>query len=284
MWGSAVALILMLTASVQAGLTAGAIVDLDAANNPGAVQTQWTNVGTLGGYYDYTPPIGGSTKPNLTADTVTYYTASSGATWGTTPPGANNPAITGIKSFSIEMWLRKSGPALNTEHQLMGLNSTDFSQYIQVFFRKSNGDSDANLDVDIKGKNSGTQHFTDLGGASGAVSSNTWTQLVLVLSDSAQTLGIYKDGALAGTVSVSQSFDTATLMSELTLFKTHPDEQNSRIFNGDFSRFRLYDFALSSGQVGDNFSFGNTPVPEPTAGALALVIGSASLARRKRRR
>jgi hypothetical protein len=244
----------------NANVTPGAIVDLDALNNPLAPQNKWSNNGTAGGFLLPTPANGSVTgQPVLESDlTNTYYRSGDGATWGTSPAAANNPSIQ-LENFTFEVWLQRTTVSTGSEHHLLGLSNAAGSQYVQLVWREG-GDSDGQLNVFIKGQTTTRNKFFDIGGGPATFNNNAWYQLAVTYDDTSKALNLYQDTNLVGSVTSTQDMDPTQFMKELVLFKTNPAESNDRRFTGDISRFRLYNNVLSPSQLADNFAFGNTGI------------------------
>jgi hypothetical protein len=267
-------------ASASAAVTPGALLDFDAFDNAGAASNEWTNNGTLGG--KLLP--GGAPAPTQVVNDggVTYYT-SAGPSWGDDPSSATNPQITGIDSFTAEVWLRRLGTGTGAEHHILGFNTPSFSQYAQLIFREGAGhDDDAVVDVFLKGETNTRVKSFDIGGSAAAIADNVFTQIAVSFNDTTDTINVYRDGSLVGSATSEQDFDPSIVMNQMAIFKTYAPESNSRRLNGEVSRVRLYNTELSASQIADNFAFGNT-VPEPAAAGIVAAGALVALGRRRRR-
>ncbi len=256
-------------ADVDAALTPGALHDYDAGNNPLAASDQWQNNGSLGGM---ATAFGG--PPVLTVGDPTYYSRPNGGAFG------NLATATQWVDFSAEIWVRRTGNA-GSEHQIFGVSGVGGVPRIQVYTSVFGNADD--MDVILRGTGAGSSGVNMTDAVPAALPLDQFVQYVFTWNNTSKDFTIYRDG---NNVAFSQNLPT--LITSLgadawvELFKANVNEGDARGFNGDISRFRFYNVALTGQQVQDNFNFGNA-VPEPSSLALAVcgLMGVALWRRRK---
>ena len=108
-----------------------------------------------------------------------------------------------------------------------------------------------------------------------------WHQYVFTWNNDTHDATIYVDGALWGSQNeAGVTWDPSVVMTG-TAVGAEFYLESSRAFNGDFNTFRLYDMALTDGEVLSNFQAGPSMIPEPVTMSLLVLGGLLALRRRR---
>jgi len=221
----------------------GAQIDLNA--DKGAGKDSWQNFGTARGEFppgpngapEYQPASGGEPA---------QYVGSKGKIFGTDPPSDATPTIH-LENWTIELRLKRNGPAFADEHQIAGFRSFNprHGQRIDIHFT---GQDTGMVNINIKGLS--TQPVTHKEALDVGV--KEWHQIAFVYDESANTLQTYLDGKPAKQFKTKQDFDHKVEMNFHSLFDSHVPE-HGRSLNGSISIVRVYDQALTAAQILQNF-------------------------------
>lgn len=238
-----VVLAVVLFASQLLAQIPGALIELDATR--GAGEHEWKNFGAAGGEF----PAGPNGAPNLDpaqGQQPACYTGDAGKIFGTDPPSQNTPTMH-LESWTIEMHLKRNGPAFADEHQIAGFRSFEprHGQRIDIHF---SGQDTGAIDINIKGLNTDPvthKETLDIG-------SEEWHRIAFVYNEAANALQSYLDGKPIKRLTTKQDFDSTVEMNFHSLFDSHVPE-HGRSFNGSMSLVRVYDKALTDGQIVQNF-------------------------------
>ena len=236
---------------------AGAIVEFNAGNNPGASSNTWDNVGSggHGGYLDGNAPF-----PTLVTDEPAHY-VSTGGSFGANPPSGYDPYVT-LTDFTYEIWLRRTADTLGGgEIQIAALFNDPLEN--AQFFRFTLASSDepsspTSLDFDIVGNGGAWDSTSGLDVTPLPVTgpSDPFTQIVVAWKNETQQYDCYKNGALVAddVQSTTSALDGDIPMGVWGVFKTQNTEGDVRAFPGDIALIRLYDRPLSDAEVLQNFN------------------------------
>ena len=221
----------------------GALIELDAAR--GAGKNEWRNFGAAGGEF----PAGPNGAPNLEpaqGKQPARYTSEAGKIFGTDPPSKNTPTIR-LESWTIEIHLKRNGPAFADEHQIAGFRSFNprHGQRIDIHFA---GQDTGAIDINIKGLNTDPvthKEVLDIG-------VEEWHRIAFAYNEAANALQTYLDGKPGKRLTTKQDFEPAVDMNFHSLFDSHVPE-HGRSFNGSISIVRVYDKVLTDEQIIQNF-------------------------------
>ena len=92
---------------------------------------------------------------------------------------------------------------------------------------------------------------------------------------------LYRDGVLTATVASSKD---PSILNELNDWIGRSNWQGDPFFNGSVNEFRIFDTALTAGQIAGDFAAGPNTVPEPSSVAALSLATLALLKRRGLRR
>ena len=223
----------------------GAVLILDASNNP-AHPDAWTNLGTAGGELsgEGNPPAleeGAMERPDLgiVVPNAMFYTAhESGQCFG----GPGNTVELLVEDWTVEFVCRRNGEALGEEHQFAGFQTDppEGQQGIRLWMQ---GDPQVDLGLSIHAEGSKQESVEPIGVV---LEEGVWTWLTLV-GTSGESIVTYQDG-----VPISEQpgfvFDPAVPLATIIIGANSYGER-ARTFNGSIALVRVYDVALSAGEV-----------------------------------
>ena len=173
----------------------------------------------------------------------------------------NYTALEVTTDFSIEAWVKVSGPSANSLSTIFSINRATDGTGLAFALE---GDT-PELAINNNAVNFSTT-------ATATVTPGTWDQLDVTYNGTA--VDFYIDGNLAGTTPFSQNLALSTTLP-LTLGVEFPNGYlGGRYFNGDIGDVSFYDTALTAPQVQADFA---ASAPEP-ASLLLLAVGFSILA------
>jgi hypothetical protein len=240
---------------------AGALIDLNAANNPRAGANEWENQGTAGGYLSV-EPVGnpGTPAQGVDADSTAFFSTApsrgGGGSLGRVDGTHNGSGRLGepslfLQDFTLEVWARRVGGPLGGEHQLWALRSVN---HTQIF------------GWDLAGPSLDTMRLAMRDTAMSGVTVDTgyvmpvdtsFHQYIMTWDNAAHRVELIADTVpVFNATEPNVNFSPAVDMWMTSLFKSFAIEGDSRRFNGDISIFRVYDFLLDAGQIAQNFASG----------------------------
>lgn len=238
-----VALLLAIVGSLVLAQVPGAQIDLNAEKDAG--KDAWKNLGTAGGEFPAGPNGAPEYKPSGGGEPAQYIGAQ-GKIFGTDPPTGTTPTIH-LENWTVELHLKRNGPAFADEHQIAGFRSFDprHGQRIDIHFAERDTGM---VNINIKGLN--TEPIThkevlDIG-------IEEWHRIAFVYDESVNTLQTYLDSKSVKRFTTKQDFDPKVDMNFHSLFDSHVPE-HGRSFNGSMSIVRMYDKALTAAQILQNF-------------------------------
>ena len=291
--GGAMVLMLALVSSARAQITPGAIVTLNAADNPGNPNT-WDNVAnngspTLPGSYEFGTCVGGGgcdlggTQPQLMSEnvpgqgTLDFYRG--GPNRGGMAENGSQPDIMDevINGLSIELWIRQNG------------DSSDQNEAAVLFFGDDDGQNGAMaffLHGDHKGKldlSTGCGNCRDDGlGSMGenvndfaTLSTTTFDHVVGTFEETGNILTTYLNGVdvTAGKILYPEAEPwswKSAIHDDLRFGGQRPGELGGATAAPvDYNLVRIYPFALTSTEVTNNFNAGPGSILE-SAGPCAF--------------
>ena len=228
-----------------ADVAPGALLYLDASNNP-AHPDAWTNLGTVGGELpvgDKTPVLEEGTIeiPGLgfiLRDTKFYTCKESLQTFG--GPAGTNPELP-LESWTFEALCKRNGDVLLEEHWMFGFTSTEWGP-IGAFLgedRQQGGELFTTRPVAHKSHNI----YLELG---------EWTWIAF-MSDKNESV-FYQDGKEVDRDG-GYVFSKFLPVNQINIFCAHyPIMGRDRSFNGSFAIVRIYDRVLSADEIMGNIS------------------------------
>ena len=246
-------------------ITTGAVVELLATDNPSGPDA-WANLGSAGSQFDadtgnpppppIDPPALGS-DPDLTA----YYDLND-ASWGN---GPNTTPSFSMESFTVEAWVRRNETPVGIENHLFGLRVGLENQRTTLVLQKNDGVGSADriwVQWELFDAGTGKRLFFGPGRTPPhhdvqlPLPLDEWFHLVLVYDDAASSASIYSNGMnVVSTGSLGQNFSAGPWVNNSLGLANHL-ESMSRSFHGHINTFRVYDVALSAGQVAAHFAEG----------------------------
>ena len=238
----------------------GAVLHLDASNNPGT-RTRWVNLGTAGGRLGSSdrhdgrlrveegeidiPSIGFSGRRK-------YYTATaSGQTFG--GPVHVNPQLY-LGDWTLEFLCKRNGNLFYKEHHFAGFQNSprEGLQGIRLGLLIDGQKLDMSIHADgVKQPDRALNIFLE---------ENVWTWVTIV-SVNGESIIAYQDGA-----EVSRHpgvhFDAILPIDDISIGANSYDERH-RNFNGSFAIVRVYDRALRPEEVLQNIGATVIPITNP---------------------
>ena len=238
----------------------GAVLHLDASNNPGT-RTRWVNLGTAGGRlqssdrHDRRPRVeeGEIEIPSIgLSGRRRYYTATaSGQTFG--GPIDTNPKLY-LGDWTLEFLCKRNGDLFYKEHHFAGFQNSprEGLQGIRLGLLLDGQELDMSIHADdIKQPTRSLNIFLE---------ENVWTWVTIV-SINGESIIAYQDG-----VEVSRLpgvyFDANLPLDDISIGSYSYDERE-RNFNGSFSIVRVYDRALRPAEVLQNIGATVIPMSNP---------------------
>ena len=230
-----------------ADVVSGAVLYLDAADNP-AYDDGWENLGTAGGELssEGNPPEedGGTIEiPALDIkmpDSKFYTFEESGQGFG----GAGNTVELSLEDWTIEFLLRRNGLQLGEEHQLAGFQNSppEGQQSIRLWME---GEVMLGFSIHAGGGKAGVAPLNL------SLDEGRWTWIAVSAEDKGDIVA-YQDGE---EVSSQAGFDfDPGLPIDMILIGANSYGERARTFNGSVSIVRVYDKALTEDQVNQNIA------------------------------
>ena len=238
----------------------GAVLHLDASNNPGT-KTRWVNLGTAGGRLGSSdrhdrrlrieegeidiPSIGFSGRRK-------YYTATaSSQTLG--GPVDTNPKLY-LGDWTLEFLCKRNGDLFFGEHQFAGFQNSPKEGLQGIRLRLLLDGRELELSIHADGIGQPTRALNIF------LEENVWTWVTIV-SINGESIIAYQDG-----VEVSRHpgafFDEGLPLDDISI-GSNSYEERRRNFNGSFSIVRVYDRALRPEEVLQNIGATVTPISNP---------------------
>lgn len=188
-------------------------------------------------------------------------------------------AINTYSAITLEMW--STQPAINQGFSMTasfgGTWGNGFGQnYLNI--ATTRGDNVSRGAIAITPDQN--EPWLDEVGSNGAELNDAAQHYYALVVTSTQ-IGFYVDGALQGTMQNLGSASIAGLSNDFAYLGKGVYSVDGTV-NGSINEFRIWNEALSGGQIGQNFLLGPSVVPEPSTIALAG-LGLAALILRKRR-
>ena len=254
----------------HADVVPGAVLHLDASNNPGHPDA-WTNLGTTGGVVpagDKTPILETGTidVPGLGLDYQDrqFYTGvESGQTFG--GPEGTNPELP-LENWTFEALVKRNGDVLFKEHWMFGFTLEKFG-VIAAFLgqaRQEGGELFTTRPVAHKPHNIHLE-----------LEEWTW----IAFGSDVDGSVFYQDGELVDEDGAFIWQKTAPVKF-ICIFCGHygepdaPDSGRGRSFNGSFAVVRIYDKVLSQDEIMQNIAAGPTATAVDPASKLATTWGT----------
>ena len=250
-------------------VTGGAAIDL-RASSLSSQGSGWVNLGTAGGYYlaqdkNDPPPYGTTGDIPWTSGWVDDAESdgdSDDHIWGHSEDADNvigAPQV-GLESFSVELWLERTGANLSNEAQIVGLRSpnhaTRFSISLDVSdntlrvddMRGSNNDASP----DAKPFNTGIVLEDD----------GSFHHIVFTWDNGSKKLSAYFDGGESPDITFDVSgdanppdYDSSDIVHWSTVLASYSLE-GFRRFQGRVNTVRVYTSALTGAEADANFQAG----------------------------
>ena len=246
---SVVFLLTTIYATVSAQVP-GAVLYLDAADNPGG-DDAWTNLGTAGGELsgEGNPPVEDEGTIEIPALGIRmpgakFYTfAESGQGYG----GPGNTVELFIDDWTIEFLLRRNGAMLGEEHQLAGFQNTPAEGAQSIRLWLMNGDVREKLEFSIhsNGAKAGTESTGII------LAEGVWFWVTLV-HENKDSLTVYLNGEEISD-QPGWEFDKGVPI-DMILIGANSYGERARTFNGSIALVRIYDKALTEGQVNQSIN------------------------------
>lgn len=231
-------------------------------------------VGTADGTLIGTATVGGFGRLNLTG-------GPSGNSYLDLPNGIATTAIGGgtAGAFSFEAWARATtnadwaslisfGGATNHENDTDGANK----DYIQLIPR--NGQT-GTLRATTHAIANGTEGFVDY---TGPLSTSADQHIVVVVNQSGGlpgTIDLYVDNNHIGQSPIATGLNIATMVDNNNWLGR--SQWGDASFNGSYDEFRIYDHALSAGEVNTSFNIGPDQITVPLTPVLTVDRDSGSM-------
>ena len=232
----------------------GALLWLDAAQSEGT--GQWKNLGTAGGSMNAagTPLL----EPAGRGEPARYTPEKRGDVFG--GPHGTPPVFRLGKAWTIELWLKRNGPAYSDEHWVASFQALPDKhvQGIRIMVGKwspTAREDSGNIHVYIKGKDSTRQWFhtpyLNIG-------LKKWCRIALVHKEADGRLQMYKNDRMVGEFKSNQNFDPDMDIRNILIF-TDDWQARHRTFNGSIAIVRVYDRALSDVELLANLKSDMSP-------------------------
>ncbi len=235
----------------------GAVLLLDASNNPGSI-ARWVNLGTAGGGLMASDRLPTVEEGEIEIPAIgfsgrrKYYTATvSGQTFG--GPIHLNPKLY-LGDWTLEFLCKRNGNLFVLEHHFAGFQNSprEGLQGIRLGLLIDGQELDMSIHADgFKQPERALNIFLE---------ENVWTWVTIV-SINGESIIAYQDG-----VEVSRHpgvhFDVNLPIDDISIGSFSYDERK-RNFNGSFSIVRVYDRALSPDEVLQNIGATVNPITNP---------------------
>ena len=243
-----------------ADVVPGAVVSLDASDNP-MYPDAWTNLGTAGGQL-----LANDSAMDLETGTIEipaigfvmenamWYTAvESRQVWGG-PVGANPEVF--VEEFTLEILCKRNGNLFAEEHQFAGFHASE-PTWQGTYFRLQNDDAETWVTHPDPGAEwwTGIQHYglmLELG---------DWTWIAITGNE--DEFVAYQNGEEVGR-DTGLSFDPTVAMDDICIGSGMYAERH-RNFNGSFAMVRIYDKALSADEIKGNIGIAPPSAVDPAA-------------------
>jgi hypothetical protein len=291
-------------------VTSGLVLNLEAGNNP-LHSNEWQDVSASSAdvFLDSgDPPVRlessdpdahdgpAAVPPTLGEDGgVSFYSFSrtDPSVWGTSenPPVSSNPGVEIAENFSMELWLRANATQNGGEHQIASLRSFNHTIRFGLGLATAGGGVYAGrtnniVMAELRGKGTATSANSFDTGVQLPVD-GVFHHLVMVVSNGGNpataNLHMYYDNGPALNLTAQADFaGTGNFFTPTTIeWATVGNNFNleyTRNFQGDVSAFRVYDIALSTAEVAQNFAAGPSRSMGPLVpSSLVAAPGAASL-------
>lgn len=229
-----------------ADVVPGAVLYLDASDNPGH-KDAWTNLGTAGGELlaaDEAPELeeGKIEIPDLgiVQQNAKYYTAKKSLqTFG--GPVPDNPELL-LEDWTLEFLCKRNGDFFVEEHHFAGFQNSprEGAQGIRLWILDGE-----HLDISIhaKGGKQGVQPLNI------KLEEGVWTWLAIVGTNN-KSIVAYQDGEEVSK-QAGFEFKKALPINDISIGANSFSERR-RTFNGSFAIVRVYDKALTEAEIGQN--------------------------------
>ena len=224
-------------------ITDGLVLNLDAANSRSYIGSgsTWSDLSTSNNHaaLPVTPTYNGSNS--LVFNGTTHY--------GSIPSVSGVTDFTNTQKYSIEVWFNPSAGQVNSgEAELLEKwNKNNESRY-PFTIRYNEGTSS----MSVACYDGTTYKFVTVTG----FPVNTWKQLVGVFDFVNKTLTVYRDGVSVGSTSlagINQVSNTSPIAIATRLTSTGTAQSNI-MFKGSIGAIRIYNTALSSAQIEQNYN------------------------------
>ena len=161
----------------------------------------------------------------------------------------------GSSTVSVAMWIKTTGSQNGDQKNIF-----DLREGVNYKFSLKTATTDDQLQLDMGGIGTVAGGFT--------LNADQWYHVVCTYDGS--DIKLYADGSERASTPATGAFVWETdLQAHLAVTRSYP---------GQFDEIRVYDYALSSGEVSDLYAY----TPEPATIAM-LALGGLSLIRRKRK-
>lgn len=229
-----------------ADVVPGAVLYLDASDNPGH-KDAWTNLGTAGGELlaaDEAPELeeGKIEIPDLgiVQQNAKYYTAKKSLqTFG--GPVPDNPELL-LEDWTLEFLCKRNGDFFVEEHHFAGFQNSPREGVQGIRLWILDGE---HLDISIhaKGGKQGVQPLNI------KLEEGVWTWLAIVGTNN-KSIVAYQDGEEVSK-QAGFEFKKALPINDISIGANSFSERR-RTFNGSFAIVRVYDKALTEAEIGQN--------------------------------
>ncbi|MBT61830.1 MAG: hypothetical protein CML13_01290 [Puniceicoccaceae bacterium] len=236
---------LSLFSNNSSAIVGGALLHLDASDNPGHNKS-WKNLGEAGGELlvaDESPVLEEGKieipKLGISKKSVKYYTTKKSLqTFGVE---GKNPELA-VEDWTLEFLCRRNGGLFKEEHHFAGFQNIprEGKQGIRLWME---GEEKLGISIHAEGGKKGVQPLNI------KLSEGVWTWLAIVGTNKKSIIA-YQDGEQVSK-QPGFEFQKKWVLNEISIGANSHSERR-RTFNGSFAIVRVYDKALTEAQINEN--------------------------------